>query len=79
MPAAAKALGRIPTKVAKTISERMKEIAADPFATHRGVTRLSNDDRFRLRAGDWRALYRVDPKGELMILVDVLKRGEAYR
>jgi len=78
MPAAAKSLRNIPEKTATTIIDRMKAIADDPFARHANVTRLSNDDRFRLRVGDWRALYRVDRKGDRVVLVD-LKRGEAYR
>ena len=79
MPTASKALRRIPTKQAATISARLKAIAANPFGRHNNVKRLSADDRFRLRVGDWRALYRVDRNAGLVVLEDVLKRAEAYR
>jgi hypothetical protein len=41
--------------------DRLEAIAEQPFATHRNVERIKGEpDDFRLRQGDWRALYRGD-------------------
>lgn len=77
---AAKALRRIPAKDAVTISARLKDIAAAPFASHGSVKPLKGmQDSFRLRVGNWRALYSVDRTTQEVVLQDVLKREEAYR
>jgi mRNA interferase RelE/StbE len=78
-PVAARALRRIPAKVAASIIARMRTIAENPFGTHANVKRLTADERFRLRVGDWRVLYRVERQRVQVILLDVLKREEAYR
>ena len=75
-----KSLSAMPKDVATRIIERMEIIAANPFGQHAAAKRLKGtDDGFRLRVGDWRALYRVLGKEALVLLEDVLKRGEAYR
>ena len=59
---------------------RLEAIAAQPFASHRNVERIKGEpDTFRLRQGDWRALYRIDREaGEMRVLV-VEPRGSVYR
>ena len=50
----------------------------EPFRVN--VERIKGqDDAFRLRQGDWRAMYRVDRiAGEMRVLV-VEPRGRVYR
>ena len=77
---AAKALIRMPPKVATAILAVLRSVASDPFAPQRNVKRLKgNKDHFRLRHGDWRALYRLDREAQRMIVEAVLPRGSAYR
>jgi mRNA interferase RelE/StbE len=71
---------RMPGKTAQALLERMKSVAADPFGAHANVNPLTGlKDRYRLRVGDWRALYRVDRGAGEVVLLDVRKREEAYR
>lgn len=60
--------------------ERLKAIAGDPFAQHRNVKPLRGEpNAFRLRQGDWRALYRIDRAGQEVRVYVIEKRGTAYR
>lgn len=78
--AARKGLDRMPAKAADAMLTRLERIAADPFAAQANVKSLKGmKDVFRLRQGDWRAVYRIDGSGDEMrvILVDV--RGSVYK
>jgi mRNA interferase RelE/StbE len=55
----AKALFRLPVNWQKRIVEKIKEIAADPYARHNNVTKLQGRDGYRLRIGDWRVIYEL--------------------
>jgi mRNA-degrading endonuclease RelE of RelBE toxin-antitoxin system len=57
---AAKGLQGMPRNARASLLTRLKAIAVDPFERHANVTALRGDkDAFRLRQGDWRAMYRV--------------------
>jgi len=49
--------------------------------THQGdVKKLKGmDERWRLRVGDWRVLFRFVPESQTLIVMRVLNRREAYR
>jgi mRNA interferase RelE/StbE len=77
---AVKDLSRMPRKAANTIRTALQAIAAHPFAPHPQVKRLvGGKDWFRLRHGNWRALYRLDRPSDTMIVERVKPRGDAYR
>ena len=68
------------SKAADALIRRLEGIARDPDMRHRNVKALAGiKDVFRLRQGDWRAVYRIDrAAGEMrVVLVDV--RGSVYR
>ncbi len=74
-----RAMRRIPAAVAQRIVARIEAIARDPLARHNQVKRLKGvKDRFRLRVGNWRALYRIDRETRTLLVLDVRKREEAY-
>jgi mRNA-degrading endonuclease RelE of RelBE toxin-antitoxin system len=78
--AARKGLDRMPAKAAAAMLDRLEAIAADPFERHANVRPLTGEkDAFRLRQGDWRAVYRVvrERREMRVVLVDV--RGSVYR
>lgn len=64
---------------ADAIVEKMKKIAADPFADHSQAGRLSGSTGYRLRHGVWRALYIIDREKQTVILENVKHRREVYR
>jgi mRNA interferase RelE/StbE len=77
--AAVKRLERMQPKLAAAFRTELARIAASPFATHANVAALvGTKDGFRLRHGDWRALYRIDRQAQTMFVEAVLPRGGAY-
>ncbi len=77
---ARKGLDRMPAKAADAMLARLERIAADPFGHHPNVTAMQGmKDAFRLRQGDWRAVYRLDRGANAMLIVLVDVRGGVYR
>ena len=77
---AAKALRRMQRKTANAIMEAIRVIAAEPFARHGNVERVKVlKDAFRLRVGDWRALYVVKRDTKLLVVQAVKSRGKVYK
>jgi mRNA-degrading endonuclease RelE of RelBE toxin-antitoxin system len=70
----------MPAKTRNAMLDRLKAIAADPFARHPQVKPLHGErSAFRLRHDDWCALYRVDrPAQEVRVYV-IETRAGAYR
>jgi mRNA interferase RelE/StbE len=70
----------VPRREAAVIMERMAEIAENPYAPRGGVKPLvGQPHHFRLRVGEWRAIYRVDAAVVMVYLLRVANRKEAYR
>jgi len=78
-PQAVRSLAKSPARIAERILEEMEKIAADPFGRHPQAKRLIKSESFRVRVGDWRALYTVDTEAKQVVLADVLHRSKAYR
>lgn len=73
-------LERMQPKMARSIVESLKAIATDPFGRHPNVKPLKGfKDAFRLRRGDWRAVYRIERAAGLMIVEIVETRGQIYK
>ena len=69
----------LPPKAREALLERLKSIAADPYATHANVTALKGEkDAFPLRQAGWRALYRVDREAQEVHVAAIEPRGRAY-
>jgi mRNA interferase RelE/StbE len=78
--AARRSLARMPAAAAEAVLSAMERIAADPFARHPNAKPLiGTSGGYRLRQGDWRALYRIDRQKQEVVLEDVLHRKDAYR
>ncbi len=71
---AIKALKRMPAKDSKTIMAKIDNYAAGGAED---VKALQGSDLFRLRHGNWRAIFSQD--GLVIAVLNVAKRGEAYR
>lgn len=77
---AARRLLDLPIKARLALIERLERIAAAPFQRHGNVKPLTgHPDTFRLRQGDWRAVYVVDRRKEQMRVTRIAPRGEVYR
>ena len=78
-PAAQKGLRRVPVKDAAALLAMLKEIAADPFGPHPQAKKLTEHPGFRVRQGEWRAVYRLDRQAGEMLVETVGHRSEVYR
>ncbi|HEC90989.1 MAG TPA: type II toxin-antitoxin system RelE/ParE family toxin [Alphaproteobacteria bacterium] len=77
---AVKALRTMRPKTAIAFRNRLKDIATDPFAAHANVERIKGTrDAFRLRIGDWRAVYAVKRKEQVMVIQTIQPRGKVYK
>ncbi len=77
---ARKGLDKMSTKAARAMCERLMAIADAPNAKHANVKPLTGSkDAFRLRQGDWRAIYELDRAADEMRVVVIDVRGSAYR
>jgi mRNA interferase RelE/StbE len=79
--AAMRRLNNLPRSVRESVRRRLDEIAADPFARHANVERYKGGgpDSFRLRHGQWRAIYRIDRKAAEVQVQIIDTRGSVYR
>ena len=78
--AARKGLDKMSEKAANAILQRLEAIAADPNKKHANVKPLTGFlNAYRLRQGDWRAVYRLERSADQMRVVLIDVRGSVYR
>lgn len=79
--AAMRRLGELSEPARAALLRRLKLIAANPFAKHANVERYkgAGPDRFRLRQGQWRAIYEIDREAQEMRVQVIETRGSVYR
>jgi len=75
-PKAIRTLARMQPKIADNIRSRLRAIAIDPKAQHANVKRLKGSDGYRLRVGDWRAIYFIE-NGQMYVST-IGPRGSVY-
>lgn len=74
---AAEELGRLPNKDLRRVVTRIRGLAAEPRP--HGCEKLSAQERYRIRQGDYRVVYSVDDDGRTVEIVKIGHRGEVYR
>jgi mRNA interferase RelE/StbE len=79
--AAMRRLGDLPKPARVALLRRLRLIAADPFAKHANVERYKGggSDIFRLRQGQWRAIYELDREAKEVRVQVIDTRGSVYR
>jgi mRNA-degrading endonuclease RelE of RelBE toxin-antitoxin system len=77
-PRVAIQLARLPRRDAQRLREKLDRIAEEPHASHSGVLPMTGlPGRYRVRQGDWRAIYVI--KDGHVIVGTVANRKEIYR
>ncbi len=76
-PSAAKELEQIPKKDRQRIVARIDALAEQP--TPSGCEKLSGQDRYRIRQGDYRAVDSIDDQDCTVRIVKIGHRREVYR
>lgn len=74
---AEKELREIPAPDLQRLVDRIASLAADPRP--RGSQKLSRDERYRVRQGDYRVVYSIDDKDKSVLIVKIGHRREVYR
>jgi mRNA interferase RelE/StbE len=74
---AAKELERVPTKDRRRIAAKIAALATDPRPA--GAEKLSGEDKYRLRQGDYRILYELVDADLIVTVIRVGNRRDVYR
>ncbi len=74
---AAKELEEVPRKDREKLVTKIRGLAVDPRP--QGSEKLTGDDRYRIRHGDYRVVYEVDDTSVIVLVVRVAHRREIYR
>ena len=76
-PSAAKELEALPAKDRKRIAAKLQQLASDPRPP--GTEKLSGQEKYRLRQGDYRVVYSVDDNESAVLIVKIGHRRDVYR
>lgn len=76
---AVKQLSKISRRDAQVILEKLEQYASDRNAAVDVKPLKGQKGVFRLRHGNWRAIFEIDVDRQTMIVVDVFNRRDAYR
>jgi mRNA interferase RelE/StbE len=74
---AVKELERVPTKDRRRIVERIAGLAHNPRPP--GCEKLSGEDKYRIRQGDYRILYEIVDDRLVVTVVRVGNRWDVYK
>ena len=74
---ATKELEGIPQKDLRKIVKRIRSLAKDPRPN--GSQKLTRQEQYRIRQGDYRIVYSIEEKDLLIDIVKIGHRREIYR
>jgi mRNA interferase RelE/StbE len=74
---AAKELAQVPPKDRGRIVARIQALADDPRSV--GTEKLSGQERYRVRQGNYRILYEIEDQILRIMVVKIGHRRDAYR
>lgn len=77
-PAVLKDMDRMPQWAAAAIGRELEKLAADPATVDIKKLR-GRDEEWRIRVGDWRAIFTFNRTVRAVEVSRVLPRGRAYR
>lgn len=76
-PSAAKELERLPDKVRRQIAKRIAALADRPRSV--GCEKLTGEDLYRIRRGDYRVVYSIADAALTVLVVRIGNRRDVYR
>lgn len=74
---AGKELRRIRGRDQSRIIARIQQLASAPRPP--GSKKLSGEEKYRVRQGDFRILYKIEDEIVTVFVVRIAQRGEAYK
>jgi mRNA interferase RelE/StbE len=76
LPSAQKQLSKLPNTIASHIEDKMMELEADPRPP--GCKKLKGRDAYRIRIGDYRAIYEIHDGRLIVTVITVGHRRDVY-
>jgi mRNA interferase RelE/StbE len=74
---AAKELEALPLKDRRRTVPRIEGLATTPRPS--GAEKLSGEEKYRVRQGDYRILFTIDDAERVVMIVRIGQRGDVYR
>ncbi len=72
-----KELDTIPDKIFDKIKKVISSLKDNPRPL--GVKKLTNQEHWRIRVGEYRVLYEIDDKDKIIVIFKIKHRKEVYR
>jgi mRNA interferase RelE/StbE len=76
-PSTVREIDALPKKERQRIVRKIQSLADEPRP--RGCEKLSGEDKYRIRQGDYRIVYSISDRDLTVIVVKVAHRREVYR
>ena len=70
---------KLPRNLSARIKSKLLAVAENPYARQNNVTKLQDQDGYRLRVGDWRIIYDIQDNELIVVVLRVAPRGKAYK
>ena len=77
IPSARKDLDGLDEKVFTQIKNKIISLASNPRPS--GSLKLTAEEGYRIRSGNYRILYRIDDKNNIIYVYRIKHRKESYR
>ncbi|CAN5205957.1 type II toxin-antitoxin system RelE/ParE family toxin [soil metagenome] len=74
---AQKRLSRFPTYIQDRIEMGLRGLSEDPRPS--GSSKLRGKEGWRIRVGDYRAIYEIDDESREVLVLDIAHRKDIYR
>ncbi len=76
-PSAKKELESLPRNDLSKIVEKIKNLSSDPRP--HGAEKLSGEDKYRIRQGNYRIVYSIEDDKLIVIIVKIGHRRDVYK
>ena len=73
---ATKEIEKLPKSILKRVIEKIQSLRTEPRP--HGCKKLTADEKYRVRVGDYRILYRIEDEVLVVIVVKVRHRKDIY-
>jgi mRNA interferase RelE/StbE len=74
---AVKELNKLQPQDLKIIIQKIQDLADDPRPT--GCKKLTGDEKYRIRSGQYRILYKIEDDVLVIYIVKIAHRRDVYR
>jgi len=76
-PSAKKELGKLPKKELQKVVNKIRSLSSNPRPT--GCEKLSDEEKYRIRQGNYRIVYSIEDKQLIVIVVKIGHRKDVYK